>query len=102
VTIHGEPEVAPESPVNPQVMTAVEEATHALWPDVIVLPVMDPWSSDGVRLRRAGTPVYGVSGVFYDIDDVRAHGRDERVLAEAFDQGVDFTYRLMKALTGTR
>jgi acetylornithine deacetylase/succinyl-diaminopimelate desuccinylase-like protein len=102
VTIHGEPEGAPESPVNPQVMTAVEEATHALWPDVIVLPVMDPWSSDGVRLRRAGTPVYGVSGVFYDIDDVRAHGRDERVLAEAFDQGVDFTYRLMKALTGTR
>jgi acetylornithine deacetylase/succinyl-diaminopimelate desuccinylase-like protein len=55
-----------------------------------------------VRLRRAGTPVYGVSGVFYDIDDVRAHGRDERVLAEAFDQGVEFTYRLMKALTGTR
>jgi acetylornithine deacetylase/succinyl-diaminopimelate desuccinylase-like protein len=102
VTIHGEPEGAPESPVNPQVMTAVEEATHALWPDVIVLPVMDPWSSDGVRLRRAGTPVYGVSGVFYDIDDVRAHGRDERVLAEAFDQGVEFTYRLMKALTGTR
>ena len=102
VSIQGEPEGAPESPVNPQVMAAVEEATHALWPDVIVLPVMDPWSSDDVRFRRAGTPVYGVSGVFYDIDDVRAHGRDERVLAEAFYQGVEFTYRLMKALTGTR
>jgi acetylornithine deacetylase/succinyl-diaminopimelate desuccinylase-like protein len=40
--------------------------------------------------------------VFYDIDDVRAHGRDERVLAEAFYQGVEFTYRLMKGLSGTR
>jgi acetylornithine deacetylase/succinyl-diaminopimelate desuccinylase-like protein len=100
VTIKGEPEGAPESPLNPEVMKAVEQATHALWPDVMVLPVMDPWSSDAVRLRRAGTPVYGVSGVFYDIDDVRAHGRDERVLAEAFYQGVEFMYRLMKALSG--
>jgi acetylornithine deacetylase/succinyl-diaminopimelate desuccinylase-like protein len=102
IRLAGEPEGAPESPVNPRVMAAVEQATHALWPDVLVLPVMDPWSSDGVRFRRAGIPVYGVSGVFYDIDDVRAHGRDERVLAEAFDQGVEFTYRLMKALTGPR
>ena len=102
VTITGEPQGAPESLVNPQIMTAVEEATHSLWPDVIVLPVMDPWTSDAVRFRRAGTPVYGISGVFYDIDDVRAHGQDERVLAEAFYQGVEFTYRLMKALTGTR
>jgi acetylornithine deacetylase/succinyl-diaminopimelate desuccinylase-like protein len=102
VTIKGEPEGAPESPLNPEVMAAVERTTHALWPDVIVLPVMDPWSSDGVRFRRQGIPVYGLSGVFYDIDDVRAHGRDERVLAEAFDQGVEFTYRMMKALTGAR
>ena len=100
VTIKGEPQGAPESPLDPEVMTAVEQATHSLWPDVIVLPVMDPWASDAVRFRRAGTPVYGVSGVFYDIDDVRAHGRDERVLGEAFDQGVEFTYRLMKALSG--
>jgi acetylornithine deacetylase/succinyl-diaminopimelate desuccinylase-like protein len=101
VTIKGEPQGAPESPVNPQVMSAVEDATHSLWPDVLVLPVMDPWGSDAVRFRRAGTPVYGISGVFYDIDDVRAHGRDERVLAEAFYQGVEFTYRLMKGLAGS-
>jgi acetylornithine deacetylase/succinyl-diaminopimelate desuccinylase-like protein len=102
VTVKGEPEGAPESPVNPEVMAAMEQATHALWPDVIVLPVMDPWSGDGRRFRNAGVPVYGVSGVFYDIDDVRSHGPDERVLAEAFDQGVEFTYLFMKALTGAR
>ncbi|HKU59655.1 MAG TPA: M20/M25/M40 family metallo-hydrolase [Gemmatimonadales bacterium] len=105
VTIKGDPagalpEEAPESPLNPDVMSAVEAATHALWPDVIVLPVMDPWTTDGIRFRRAGVPVYGVSGVFIDIDEDRAHGRDERVLAEAFYQGVQFNYLLMKALTG--
>jgi acetylornithine deacetylase/succinyl-diaminopimelate desuccinylase-like protein len=94
------PEGAPESPLNPEVMTAVETVTHALWPEVIVLPVMDPWTSDGTQFRRAGIPVYGVSGVFSDIDDDRSHGRDERVLAEAFYQGVEFNYRLLKALTG--
>ena len=100
VTIKGEPEGAPESPLNPEVMAAMEQATHALWPEIIVLPVMDPWSGDGRRFRNAGLPVYGVSGVFYDIDDIRSHGRDERVSAEAFYQGVEFTYRFMKALTG--
>lgn len=97
-----EPQDAPESPLDPEVMAAVEAVTHALWPDVIVLPVMDPWTSDGSQLRRAGLPVYGVSGVFYDIDEDRAHGQDERVLAEAFYQGVEFNYLLMKALTGGR
>jgi acetylornithine deacetylase/succinyl-diaminopimelate desuccinylase-like protein len=94
------PAGAPESPLNPEVMSAVEAATHALWPDVVVLPVMDPWTTDGNRFRRAGLPVYGVSGVFIDIHEDRAHGQDERVLVEAFYQGVEFTYRLMKALTG--
>jgi acetylornithine deacetylase/succinyl-diaminopimelate desuccinylase-like protein len=102
VTLDGEPEGAPESPLDPQVMAAVEQTTTALWPEVIALPVMDPWSSDGVHFRRAGIPVYGVSGIFYDIDDVRAHGRDERVSVQAFEEGIEFTYRLMKALTGPR
>jgi acetylornithine deacetylase/succinyl-diaminopimelate desuccinylase-like protein len=41
-----------------------------------------------------------VSGVFKDIDEDRVHGQDERVLAEALYEGVEFNYRLMKALTG--
>ena len=33
------------------------------------------------------------------MNDVRAHGRDERVRVESFYQGVDFYYRYLKALT---
>ena len=100
VTLDGNPQPADESPVSPEVMSAVERVTHAMWPEVIVLPVMDPWSTDGTTLRRAGVPVYGVSGIFYDIDDVRAHGKDERVSVRAFYEGVEFMYRLMKELGG--
>jgi acetylornithine deacetylase/succinyl-diaminopimelate desuccinylase-like protein len=100
VTLDGEPQPAPASPLSAEVMGAVERVTAKMWPGVIVLPVMDPWSTDGAALRRAGLPVYGVSGVFYDIDDVRSHGRDERIGVQAFYEGVEFMYRLMKELSG--
>lgn len=99
VTLDGDPQGSPASPVSPEVMRGVERVTRAMWPDVIVLPVMDPWSTDGVHFRRAGIPVYGVSGIFYDIEDVRAHGKDERILVRSFYEGVEFMYRLMKDLS---
>jgi acetylornithine deacetylase/succinyl-diaminopimelate desuccinylase-like protein len=95
----GDRQAAPESPLSPEVMGAVERVTRSMWPGVIVLPVMDPWSSDSRHFRLAGYPVYGISGVFYDIDDVRSHGKDERVSIQSFYEGVEFMYRLMKELT---
>lgn len=101
VTLADEPQISPASPLSPEVMRAVERVTAAMWPGVIVLPVMDPWSTDGVYLRSAGIPVYGVSGMFYDIADVRAHGKDERVLVQSFYEGVEFMYRLMRDLAAS-
>jgi hypothetical protein len=34
------------------------------------------------------------------MEDVRAHGKDERVSIEAFYQGLEYHYRLVKALSG--
>jgi acetylornithine deacetylase/succinyl-diaminopimelate desuccinylase-like protein len=98
VTLDGEPGTSPASPLKPEVMKAIESATKASWPGAVVLPVMDPWSSDGVRFRQAGIPVYGVSGVFIDVNDYRAHGQDERIEVQAFYEGVEFMYKLMRAL----
>jgi acetylornithine deacetylase/succinyl-diaminopimelate desuccinylase-like protein len=99
VTVVGEPVVAPASPVPPAIMQSVKRVTDQMWRDVLVLPVMDPWSSDCVWFRRAGMPVYGVSGIFFDIDDVRSHGKDERIMVQSFYEGVEFMYRFMKDLT---
>ena len=55
-------------------------------------------ATDGSFLRNAGIPVYGTSGLAGDIDDVRAHGKDERVLVKSFSEGQEYLYRLVKVL----
>jgi len=60
---------------------------------------MGTGATDGLFLRRAGIPTYGVSGIFSDVDDNRAHGRDERVGVRDFYEGEEFLYRLVKMLT---
>jgi len=89
---------SPASALNPEVMHAIESATHALWPGIPIVPVMETGATDSKYLRDAGIPAYGVSGIFADMDDVRAHGRDERVKATAFFEGREFVYRVMKTL----
>ncbi len=49
---------------------------------------------------QRGHPTYGHSGMASDINDSRAHGRDERVLVKSFYQGDEYLYRLVKALAG--
>jgi acetylornithine deacetylase/succinyl-diaminopimelate desuccinylase-like protein len=88
----------PLSPLRKDVMDAVEQLTASMWPGVIVTPVMSTGASDGKFLRQAGIPVYGVSGMFADIDDVRAHGRDERFGVKEFYDGVEFMYRFLRLL----
>jgi acetylornithine deacetylase/succinyl-diaminopimelate desuccinylase-like protein len=59
---------------------------------------MGTGATDGKYLRIAGIPTYGVSGIFTDENDVRAHGRDERILVKSFYDALDFMYKLMRAL----
>jgi acetylornithine deacetylase/succinyl-diaminopimelate desuccinylase-like protein len=90
---------SPPSPLTEEVMEPIRDATEAVWPGVAVVPTMSTGATDGLYFRAAGIPVYGVSGVFGDMDDVRAHGRDERILVEAFYDALDFLERLVRAYT---
>jgi acetylornithine deacetylase/succinyl-diaminopimelate desuccinylase-like protein len=86
------------SPLRPDVIGAVESLTKEMFPGVIVVPVMSTGATDGLYLRNGEIPTYGVDGTFGDIDDVRAHGRDERIGVKQFYEGLEFQYRLIKAL----
>jgi acetylornithine deacetylase/succinyl-diaminopimelate desuccinylase-like protein len=90
---------SPVSPLRADLMQIVERVTNDLWPGVPVVPVMSTGGTDGTFLRIAGIPTYGISGIFEDIDDVRAHGRDERLGVAAFYEGREFLYRLVRALS---
>jgi acetylornithine deacetylase/succinyl-diaminopimelate desuccinylase-like protein len=89
---------SPESALAPAIVRAVEGVAHGIWPSVIVLPEMSPGASDSRYARAQGVPSYGIDAMFDDLDDGRAHGRDERIGVVAFKEDVDFTYRLMKVL----
>ena len=89
---------SPVSPMRADVMKAVERVADTMWPGVITVPVMAVGGSDGRYLRVAGIPTYGVQGFFIDRDDVRAHGRDERMLVRSYFEGQKFLYELVKTL----
>ena len=63
---------------------------------------MSTGATDGLYFRQAGIPIYGVSGLFGDMDDVRAHGRDERMGVKEFFDGQEFLWWLVNALSGAR
>ncbi len=89
--------LAPVS-LRPDVLKPLDTVVAQMW-KVPVVPSMNTGASDGVYTDAAGLPTYGVTGLAVDTDDVRAHGRDERVRVAAFYQGVDFYYRYLKAVT---
>lgn len=99
VTAVAPPHTSPASPLRKDVLEADEKVVGEMWPGTPVIPTMETGATDGYRLRDAGIPTYGISGVFIDMNDVRAHGRDERILQSSFYEGVDFFYKFMKELS---
>jgi len=95
----GEPAAGPTSALRPDVLAAVSRGTEALWPGVLVVPIMVMGATDGKALRVAGIPTYGVQGIFFDRDDIRFHGRDERVGVQSFYEGQAFLFELVKTLS---
>ncbi len=94
-----EPKPSPPSPLAADVMRPIERITSEMWPDVPVIPVMSTGATDSLYLRNAGIPIYGTSGIFGDIDDSRAHGKDERIGVKSFYDGQEYLYRLVKTFT---
>lgn len=102
VTGNANPILGTESPLDRDVLGRVSAVAAEMWPGVPVVPLMEVGGTDGRFLRAAGIPTYGISGLFDDVDDVRMHGKDERVAVDVFYEGLEFHYRLAKALTGGR
>jgi acetylornithine deacetylase/succinyl-diaminopimelate desuccinylase-like protein len=96
------PIVSPESPPTPQIMKKAALLVHSMWPNVPVIPTMATGFSDDRRTRNAGMPSYDINGVWVDVDENRAHGRDERIGIQAFDGSVEFTYRLIKTMSSSK
>ena len=99
VTPIGRPVESPPSPLNAEVMQAVERVSTAMWPGVTLIPTMSGGYTDSRWLRNAGIAAYGVSGLFSDGARSGVHGRNEHVGVQASSiESKEFLYRLVKEL----
>ena len=100
ITPFGGPVLSTPSALHGEVMAAIERLSAEFWPGIPVIPTMSAAGTDSTYLRNAGIPAYGHSGLADDVDDFRAHGRDERVPVKSFFEGQEYLYRLVMALCG--
>ena len=82
------------------VMAPLERLAARFWPGAPVVPDMETGASDSRFTNAAGIPTFGFSALAIDRDDVRAHGKDERLRVDSYYDGVAFYYDYLKALTG--
>jgi acetylornithine deacetylase/succinyl-diaminopimelate desuccinylase-like protein len=86
-------------PPRADVMGAIRTAAAVRWPGAPIIPEMETGASDSLYTMLAGLPSYGISGVAIDRDDLRMHGKDERVRTVSFYEGLDFYRDFLIALT---
>jgi acetylornithine deacetylase/succinyl-diaminopimelate desuccinylase-like protein len=89
----------PPSPLLPELTQAMDKTVHAMWGNLPVIATMSTGATDGKITRIAGIPTYGVACLFFNRDDNRAHGKDERIGVQDFYEGIEFNYRLIRELS---
>jgi acetylornithine deacetylase/succinyl-diaminopimelate desuccinylase-like protein len=90
----------PPTALQPEVMEPLEKLVTQMWPGTPVIPTMETGASDGKITSEAGLPTYGINGIAIAVDDVRMHGKDERVAVDSYYRGVEFYYRYVRMLSG--
>ncbi|HEX2763834.1 MAG TPA: M20/M25/M40 family metallo-hydrolase, partial [Allosphingosinicella sp.] len=89
------------SPLRPDVLAAYTAAVLKRHPNMPIMPEMSTGASDARPFRVAGIPVYGVDGSWGVIpDDLRAHGRDERLPVKALYDDVAHWADMVRVLAG--
>jgi acetylornithine deacetylase/succinyl-diaminopimelate desuccinylase-like protein len=89
----------PPSPLLSELTQAMDQVVAKTWGKLPVIATMSTGASDGKITRIAGIPTYGIACLFYEEGDNRAHGKDERIAAKDFDEGVQFAYTLIRTIT---
>jgi acetylornithine deacetylase/succinyl-diaminopimelate desuccinylase-like protein len=102
VRMDAPPIISPESAPTAELLAKVAGVAHSMWPAVPLVPTMSTGFSDDRQTRNAGIASYDLGGVWADVNENRAHGRDERLNVQAFDESVEYTYRLVKAMSRAR
>lgn len=89
---------SPPSPLTSEVVDPITEVAQDMWPGITVIPEMSTGATDGLFVRNAGIPVYGISAIAENPNEMRAHGQDERIRIRSYFDALEYWYRLVKTL----
>jgi acetylornithine deacetylase/succinyl-diaminopimelate desuccinylase-like protein len=89
--------MVPPTP-SAEVWVPLVSLTQAIWPGITVTPLMETGASDSIYFAQAGIPSYGYSAIALERDDVRAHGRDERLPVDSYWKSLDFWYAFARKM----
>ncbi len=102
VEVVDEPMSSDASPLRKDVIDAVTRAVHRFYPGVPITPQQSSGATDGLIVRAAGIPTYGVDPVFIRDKDSFAHGLNERIPVSSFYNSLEQWYMMIKDLSGGR
>jgi acetylornithine deacetylase/succinyl-diaminopimelate desuccinylase-like protein len=91
--------MVPPPPI-PEVFEPLTSLTQQIWPGLPVTPEMENGASDSIYFALVGIPCYGFSAIALERDDVRAHGKDERLPIDSYWKSLDFFYSFARAVGG--
>ncbi|PZO89541.1 MAG: hypothetical protein DI623_09885 [Sphingomonas sanxanigenens] len=99
VKLVGNPKYSGASPLRADVLKAYTDSVRRRFPGALVVPKMEAGATDGLYLRAAGIPTYGVDGTWIVVpDDERAHGLNERYPVQALYDNIDHWHDMVAAL----
>ncbi|HEX8848730.1 MAG TPA: M20/M25/M40 family metallo-hydrolase [Gemmatimonadaceae bacterium] len=91
---------APASDFESPMFRAIADATHALDPEMAVVPYMSTGATDSARLRQLGIQAFGILPFPMDQNDEdRMHGHDERVPVASLAFGTRVIYGALVRVT---
>lgn len=88
--------LAVSPPLDAKIIGPMETLGKKYFPGVPMTPVMSSGATDGIFLEAIGIPVYGVPGIFGEIDGNGAHGLNERIRVRSLYEGRDYLFDLVK------
>jgi len=89
--------VAKASPLTEAVVGPVRSLASEMWPGIDILPILQPYATDGRFLTAAGIPTYGIDASLVDRNLNNMHGLNEFAGVQSLYRDREFLYRLIKA-----
>jgi acetylornithine deacetylase/succinyl-diaminopimelate desuccinylase-like protein len=87
--------VTPSPKLGVNILKPIENLARRHFPNIPVIPIMVPGSTDGIYTTAAGIPTYGFSAIFSDYETSGTHGLNERVLVKSVIEARKFQYELI-------